>query len=79
MSMTLMAVGVALLGMSALVQAGDMKVTAEAATGEMKATTEETRGEVKAKVEEAKGNKMGAAMERGRERRRAPLSAPKRK
>ena len=64
--MVVMVVGVALLGMPALAQAGDMKATAEAATGEMKATTEETKGEVKAKVEEAKGSKMSAAMERGK-------------
>lgn len=73
--MVVMAVGVAMLGMSTLVQAGEMKAKMEAATGEMKASTEETKGEVKAKVEEAKGNKMSAAMERGKGK--APLSVPK--
>ena len=38
-TMVVMAVSVALLGMSTLVQAGEMKAKAEAATGEMKATT----------------------------------------
>jgi hypothetical protein len=64
--MVVMAVGVALLGMSTLVQAGEMKAQVEGAKGEVAATTEEAKGEVKAKVEEAKGNKMSAAMERGK-------------
>jgi Sec-independent protein translocase protein TatA len=75
--MVVMAVGVALLGMSTLAQAGDMKAAAEAATGEMKATTEETKGEVKAKVEAAKGNKMSAAMERGKGKAKGALERAK--
>lgn len=71
--MVVMAVGVALLGMSTLAQAGEMKAQAEDNKGEMAATTEEAKGEVKAKVEAAKGNKMSVAMERGKGKAKGAL------
>ena len=75
--MVVMAVGIAVLWMSTLVQAGEMKAQAEAAKGEMAATTEEAKGEVKAKVEAAKGNKMSAAMERGKGKAKGALERAK--
>jgi len=47
-AMMITILGVALIGMSSFVQAGEIKVQAEAAE-------EEAKGEVKAKVEEVKG------------------------
>jgi len=55
-AMMITILGVALIGMSSFVQAGEIKVQAEAAE-------EEAKGEVKAKVEEVKG-KPRVAMRR---------------
>lgn len=51
-AMMITVLGVALIGMSSFVQAGEIKVQAEAAE-------EEAKGEVKAKVEEVKGKLKG--------------------
>jgi len=59
-AMMITVLGVALIGISTFVQAGEIKLQAEAAE-------EEAKGEVKAKVEEVRANSWAAMRRKGNE------------